>query len=587
MPLRSPYSGSQPGLAIAIDIGTTYSGASYTFLTPGEVPRIYDVTGFKGQENRESNTKVPSVLFYALTGELLACGAEVKRLGHRKGVRTEWFKLELRPPSLRIDTPKVDLPPGRTVIDVFGDFLKYMFACVGEHIINTHVDGNRQWLSLKEKAHFVLSHPNGWGSYQQGEMREAAIKGGLVPNTSAGRERIEFVTEGEASFHWCIDQAIAGAALKEGTNIVVADLGGGTIDVSSFLVKTPSPLRLEEHMAAECSLAGSITVTDRFVKATRAKLLGTPYHDKDYMDALREEFDEEAKCLFRENGESEVYIRIGGRRENFETENGSCKIEFGLLEVPRQDIVDAFEPSVKATVKAIQKHLLHRRNAHVFLVGGFAASPWMLSETRRRLKAAGIKVEVKRADSNTAKAVAHGGAAFYLDRNVTERKMRFTYGVSLRPSYDSSNVEHETRKKSMQTDPVSGIQYIPGGFFTLVKKGQLVKVDSVYREHVHSEAVRRPEATSWNQSIERYNGTRDNITFSDMDPLAFEDIGWFRCEIPASAMTRRVGKHGAYYAVDYDVVITLGTVEIKAHVEWEENGVKKKTPANSMWEDYY
>lgn len=48
-------------------------------------------------------------------------------------------------------------------------------------------------------------------------MRDAAIRGGLVPNTPAGRERIEFVTEGEASFHWCIDQAIAGAALKVGS----------------------------------------------------------------------------------------------------------------------------------------------------------------------------------------------------------------------------------------------------------------------------------------------------------------------------------------------------------------------------------
>ena len=44
-------------------------------------------------------------------------------------------------------------------------------------------------------------------------MREAAIKGGLVPDTPEGRERIEFVTEGEASFHWCVDMELANAAL--------------------------------------------------------------------------------------------------------------------------------------------------------------------------------------------------------------------------------------------------------------------------------------------------------------------------------------------------------------------------------------
>ncbi|KAG9009250.1 hypothetical protein FRB90_008494 [Tulasnella sp. 427] len=566
---RLPFTGSKSLLAVAIDVGTTYSGASYTFLVPGEVPRIYDVTGFKGQENRESNTKVPSVLFYSESGELIACGAETKRLGPRKGIRTEWFKLELRPQSLRIDTPQVNLPPGRTIIDVFGDFLKYMFDCVRDHIINTHVDGNRLWSSLKGTAQFVLrtpmltvqSHPNGWGSLQQGQMREAAVKGHLVPNTAGGRERIEFVTEGEASFHWCIDQAIADSALK------------WTLE--------------EEQMAPECAVAGSITVTDRFVKATQRKLRGTPYQDNDSMETLREEFDDETKCLFRENGDPEVYIRIGGRRDNFEDENGLCKIEFGLLEVPRKDIVDAFEPSVAATVDAIRKHIGGQRNAHVFLVGGFAASPWMLSETRRRLKASGINIEVKRADSNTAKAVAHGGVAFYLDRNIAERRMRHTYGVSLCPGYEPSNPEHRARTHLLSTDSISGITYVTGGFFTLVKKGELVKVDSVYRQNVQSSPYRRPEATSWNQHIQKYNGIRDKVTFTDMDPNAFEDIGWFRCDIPASAMTKRTGKNGAYYAVSFEIVITLGTVEIKAHVEWEENGVKKRTPANSMWEDYY
>ncbi|KAG8929076.1 hypothetical protein FRC01_004908 [Tulasnella sp. 417] len=418
-------------------------------------------------------------------------------------------------------------------------------------------------------------------------MREAAIRGGLVPDSPEGRERVEFVTEGEASFHWCIEQAIAGAALKEGTNIVVADLGGGTVDVSSFHVKATKPLRLQEQMAPECALAGSITVTDRFVKATSKRLQGTPYHDSDYIETLREEFDEDAKCLFREDGDPEIYVRIGGRRDNFEDENDLCKIEFGLLEVRREDVIRAFEPSVTATVDAIRKHTAGKRDTHIFLVGGFAASPWMLSETRRRLNTAGVKSEVKRADSNTAKAVAHGGVAFYLDRNVTERAMRFTYGVSLEPGYNPSDPEHQARRQRLDTDPISGAKYVKGGFFALVKKGQLVRVDNVYRKHFYSEPSRKPELESWFQSIERYNGTRDNIRFKDMDSSAFEEIGRFRCDIPASAMTKKTGPHGAFYETEYDVVITLGTVEIKAHVEWKEGGVKKTTPASSIWEDYY
>ncbi|KAG8922380.1 hypothetical protein FRC00_007507 [Tulasnella sp. 408] len=450
---------------------------------------------------------------------------------------------------MKIDAPKVHLPPGRDVVDVFGDFLKYMYDCVRTHIMTRQVDGNELWSSLSGTAQFILSHPNGWGSYQQGKMREAAIRGGLVPNTPEGRERIEFVTEGEASFHWCIEQALTGTTLKvsivkmtEGEKIVVADLGGGTIDVSSFLVKTPRPLRLQEQMAPECALEGSIMVTNRFVKSARrekylflflradsnknlvGKLQGTPYSNDGYIETLREEFDEDAKCLFRavEEGGDDVYgVRIAGRGDDFEDESGLCNIELGYLNVDR------------------------------------------------------------------AKAVAHGGVAFYLDRNVTERTMRHTYGVTLRPSYNSSNTEHQARRDKLERDSISGITFVKGGFFALVKKGQVVKVDSVYREHAHSQACRTPETVTWFQSIKRYSGTRDNISFVDMDPSAFEEIGWFRCEIPASAMTRRTGQHGTYYDVEFDIVITLGTVEIKAHVEWEQNGEKQRTSANSMWEDYY
>ncbi|KAG8985544.1 hypothetical protein FRB90_004633 [Tulasnella sp. 427] len=181
-------------------------------------------------------------------------------------------------------------------------------------------------------------------------------------------------------------------------------------------------------------------------------------------------------------------------------------------------MVAAFDPSLDATVDAIRKHVAGNRTTHVFLVGGFAASPWVFSETKRRLKAAGLGCEVKRAQSDTAKAVAHGGVVFYLDRNVTERTMRFTCGIGISPSYNSSNAEHEARKHKLWKDEIEGRMYVGGGFSTLVKKDQVVSVDSVYRQSgIHSKATRAPETITWYQSIQRYSGTRSSINFIDMD----------------------------------------------------------------------
>ena len=40
---RKPYAGSRRGLIVGIDVGTTYSGASYSILDPGVVPIIQGV----------------------------------------------------------------------------------------------------------------------------------------------------------------------------------------------------------------------------------------------------------------------------------------------------------------------------------------------------------------------------------------------------------------------------------------------------------------------------------------------------------------------------------------------------------------
>lgn len=41
---RKPYTGDKRALVIAFDVGTTFSGVSYAFLEPGEVPKIHGVT---------------------------------------------------------------------------------------------------------------------------------------------------------------------------------------------------------------------------------------------------------------------------------------------------------------------------------------------------------------------------------------------------------------------------------------------------------------------------------------------------------------------------------------------------------------
>ncbi len=61
------------------------------------------------------------------------------------------------------------------------------------------------WNSVEDDINFILSHPNGWEGRQQSEMRNAAISAGLVKNEAEALDRVSFVTEGEASLHYCLN----------------------------------------------------------------------------------------------------------------------------------------------------------------------------------------------------------------------------------------------------------------------------------------------------------------------------------------------------------------------------------------------
>lgn len=67
--------------------------------------------------------------------------------------------------------------------------------------------------------------------------------------------------------------------------------------------------------------------------------------------------------------------------------------------------------------------------------------------------------------------------AFYLDRHVTERIMRQTYGVILDVPYHSDDPEHLERKEDLKKDPLSAKEFVRNGFFALVTR--VNRVDQV------------------------------------------------------------------------------------------------------------
>jgi len=106
------------------------------------------------------------------------------------------------------------LPKGKSVVDLFADFMRYLYECTETYIQDTHASGAALWASIEPHIEYVLTHPNGWEGAQQEQMRKAAILAGLIPDTVGGRARIQFVTEGEASLHFCIQSGLTTQAME-------------------------------------------------------------------------------------------------------------------------------------------------------------------------------------------------------------------------------------------------------------------------------------------------------------------------------------------------------------------------------------
>ena len=165
------------------------------------------------------------------------------------------------------------LPDGKTVIQVFADYLRYLFECTRTYIKDTHLNGDTLLATLGHRIDYVLSHPNGWEGSQQYQMREAAVLAGLIPGTPEGLSRVSFVTEGEASLHFAINNGFASTKMnvcfgfdphfrdapqyfvKHGEGVIIVDAGGGTIDISAYARQSHSYVEIS---AAQCECSVNI-----------------------------------------------------------------------------------------------------------------------------------------------------------------------------------------------------------------------------------------------------------------------------------------------------------------------------------------
>ncbi|SJL14073.1 uncharacterized protein ARMOST_17528 [Armillaria ostoyae] len=507
------YNGSRRKLAIAFDLGTTFSGVSYSVLDPSSIPEIIGVTRFPSHEHVGREAKIPTIIFYDREGNVRAVGAEALKQNIVEQAEEEgWvkyseyilstfprtgityldplnrFKLHLQNiveqleeedrveysqyilyifPALPITyqgplnrvklrsrhktntSPRIKtkLPSFKALTQVFSDFYAYLFQCTKSFILETHQGAQVFWSSVQDHIEFVLSHPNGWQGAEKAKMRQALIDARLVPDSEEGHARVRFVTEGEASLHFCIRHGLA-SHIKDDEAVIIIDAGGGTIDISAYTCapSTANGVRSFEEVAIlQCCPSGSLSVTQRAQAFIEGKLKGTSFAGE--VKNITECFDKTTKLRFR-NSDEPAYIKFGSMKDK----DPALGIRAGQLKLAGIDVANFFEPPIQSIIDAVheQRCISEKTVTTVFLVGGFAASDWLFLKLQESFKP--LEISFYRPDGHVNKAVADGGMAFYVDRTVSVRFSQFSYGVRTSRLFDPKDPQHQKRKEKAYTD---------------------------------------------------------------------------------------------------------------------------------------
>ncbi|KAB5593090.1 Heat shock protein HSP70 [Ceratobasidium theobromae] len=584
-------------IVVGIDIGTTQSGVAFAFLENGSQQTIHRVTQWPGQQVTSLQSKIPSLIWYNENKEAVAIGAEAllpqieERAEDEGWSLARHFKLHMHPSNMQTEyNLQLDaLPVGVSRLQIYTDFLKYLLKHTKAYFEDRIVDGRHIWEKYRESTQFIIAHPNGWGTREQKFLRTAAVKAELTTEATA-RANIRFVTEAEASVHFCMHHTNLGSRLQPGMKFGVSDAGGSTVDTTIYtVISARPPLKLEEARASACVQAGAIFVNAAAEKHIHDTLVNGDVDEEDVKDYTKRGVDDFEKNLKRNfhDATEDKSIEVAGPRVNYP----GLRIRRGRMTLPgeldRAVVKSIFDVCVDKIKVSVGQQMQGMDVAHLLLVGGFGDSPYLRQVFKDQYEPSGCQITL--ANDSTSKAVADGAIIWSTTDSVAGRAPRFSYGIETSIRYNPATPDHRGRDVIPSAD---GNDKVHGIWSLIAPKDVTLDTRAVARE-------------SFSRAFSTPNPDLDNFEIPLFAYSKARALTWMRerngrladgvqpsCVISANlaslggALEPRIGTNGAmYWRLYFEVCMRFGGTEFEAFLEWEEGGGVRTSDAEIVPDD--
>ncbi|CAM6123607.1 unnamed protein product [Calypogeia fissa] len=465
----------RPGVIVAIDFGTTYSGFSFVHAPYGETDLdklLDDVSTYehwpyqdKAGERQYPKTQT-SLLYMRKKGrgsakpiyELKAWGwkayydyqnilQESKQVDNSDGTKYYFLtKFKLALAASQDYGESYQLPGGLTAERVISDYLHQLSLVIDKELQNTH--GRR--IPNKE-IQYCLTVPAIWSQRAKDQMKTCAEKAGLIsgPSNTSGAgspHPLAIVLEPDAASAYCMHslRKTRETHLAAGSRILVVDAGGGTVDLV-FHEKVSSSADCHQvkeiYSGGSGDLCGATYVDAAFEKLLSRKIPcyenfmsekpAAVFKVRKIWEGIKLNFDPKQSTPY----EFWLPYQLGDYWRTYDKEKGLHRPDedYHQLMISVEDMTAVFDKAVNRILELIEQQLAQVSGKPVdalLVVGGFSACSYMIDRIRTKFSR---KVKKILNPPHSGQAVLTGAIAFGVaDKElVTARISRKTYGIGV------------------------------------------------------------------------------------------------------------------------------------------------------------